>query len=54
MKVKIIKRIESKDLQDDVNDFIKHVGVIDIKYTTPYDQTGRRTHYSAMIMYKEN
>jgi len=54
MKIKIISRMDASDFQNNVNSFIKNKNITDIKYSTSHDPISRRTHYSAMIMYKEN
>ena len=60
MKVKIFTEITNtinrRDLEDEINKFIKDKEVVDIKYRTNSNQTnaGLIATFSALIMYKEN
>jgi hypothetical protein len=51
MKVKLMERIGLWQLEDDVNDFIKNVRVLDIKYNTSV--SNEIICHSAMIMYED-
>ena len=57
MKVKIFDESHEQDLEEVVNDFIKTIRVIDIKYqvSTMYDQKTQEQIYcySALIMYNK-
>lgn len=57
MKVKIFDESHEQDLEEVVNDFIKKIKVIDIKYqvSTMYDQKTQEQIYcySALIIYED-
>lgn len=55
MKVKIFTGSEGIVLSTKVNDWILSVNidVIDIKYSTAYNDRYNSIHYSAMIMYRD-
>lgn len=56
MKVKIFDKEHEKDLEDEINKFIRQndVEVVDIKYSVAimYDYRDQVFCYSALIMYK--
>jgi len=54
MKVKIIDVEHEKDLEDEINEFIKDKEVLDIKFSTSIAVAGEDQIYcfSALIMYE--
>lgn len=55
MKVKLLDFEHEEDLEDAINDFIKDVEVIDIKYqSSHFSSNGEQIYsFSCLIMYKE-
>ena len=53
MKVKIFDLEDEKDLEEEINKFIKNIEVIDIKYQVAFNINGDDQLYcfSAMIIY---
>jgi len=58
MKVKVFDESHEKDLEQDINDFIKenNIDIIDIKYSVAVSLFSEEQIYcfSALIMYKKN
>ena len=58
MKIKIFDESHEKDLEDDINDFIKenNIEIIDIKYSVSCSTYSEEQIYcfSALIMYQES
>ena len=55
MKVKLFDESHELDLEKDINEFIKDVELIDIKYTTAVSIFAEEQIYcfSALLLYKE-
>lgn len=55
MKVKLFDESHEKDLENDINEFIKDIELIDIKFNTAVSIFAEEQIYcfSALIMYKE-
>lgn len=55
MKVKIFDESHEIDLEEDINDFIKDIELIDIKYNTAVSIFAEEQIYcfSALILYKD-
>lgn len=52
MKVRTIINIRNDLFDDEINDFIQHKHVIDIKFNLCLDSHGRNI-YNALIMYED-
>lgn len=52
MRVKIIKRNNANDLEEDVNDFMADKRVENISYTAIVSDAQEMAEYSAMILYR--
>lgn len=53
MKVEIIEDNNHTNLEWKINNFIKNIKVVDIKYKI-FNRSGISNMYNAMIMYEEN
>lgn len=53
MKVKTITNIRNDWFDDEINEFIQHKHVIDIKFSILFDPNDNGYTFSALIMYED-